>query len=140
MSIDFSKMNHVTADEIKIIGKSRSGSFSVSMVNNRNGKRFTLSKALHEFLGSPKRLQFVADGKYLYIGATIPHSTEFVTFSKGVGTTIIYDAGFVEYISRTFDLDYSNRTSISFSEIKIETHEHENEQITYARIKMVNDD
>jgi len=137
LSIDFSQLSHATADELKVVGSERRGSNGFTVVNAaRNGKRAKLTIALHEALGSPKRLQFASDKNYLYIGKIIPHCTEYVSFSSGTGTNIIYDTGFVFYLTNQFNLDFSNCTSISFREIEIGTQEYEGQEITYAKIKM----
>jgi hypothetical protein len=87
-------------------------------------------------LGSPKKLQFVADDDYLIIGPKIPYSTESVRFSSGTGVNIIYDAGFVHYLSSQFNLDFSERTSMAFKDVELDTQDFEGSQITFARIRM----
>ena len=137
--IDFSRLTQVTADDLKVAGVSRGGNsvYGISLVNtSQNGKRCKLTQGLHEVLGKPKKLQFVTDGDYLIIGETIPYCTEAVAFSKGTGTNIIYDSGFVHFLTSRFNLDFSGRTSIAFRDVEVETQEFEDEEITFARIKM----
>jgi hypothetical protein len=135
--VDFSKLSHVTADELQVFGQEKSGTYGISVVNSRrNGMRVSLTQMLHKSLGSPKSLEFAIDGNYLYIGAEIPYSTQSVPFSTGIGTNIIYNRGFVNFLTKRFGLDFTQRTSISFRDITIETQEFEEREIVYAKIKM----
>jgi hypothetical protein len=135
--LDFAAMAHVTPDDMKAAHARRNGALGISVVNTeRNGKRVKLTQALLEGLGSPKELQFVPDGEYLIIGPKIPYSTEAVYFSSGKGSNIIYDAGFVQYLTKRFKLDFSERTSFAFKDVELETQDFEDEQITFARICM----
>jgi hypothetical protein len=138
-SVDFSKLAHATADELKYAA-AKCGPLGIAIVNTvKNGVRVSFTKALHGALGSPTAIQFVADGDYLYLGQTIPYSTEFVPFSAGRGTNIIYARGFVNYLTKRFDLDFTDRTSMSFTDVEIRRQEYEGEQIIFARIKMINE-
>ena len=138
--VDFATLNHASADELKTTASKSGGArgvLGIAIVNNRNGNRMKFTQALHELLGSPTKLQFAIGGDYLYVGATIPHSTESVHFSEGTGKEIIYNKGFVAYLTKQFKLDFSECTSKSFHEVEIGTQEHEGQQITYAKIKMI---
>ena len=137
--MDFSKLKHVTPNDLQtaraVTGKS--GTLGISVVNTeRNGKRVKLTMALFDALGSPKSLQFVCDGDNLIIGPKIPHCTVSVKFSSGTGANIIYDAGFVQYLTKQFNLDFSARTSIAFRDVEVCSQEFEGESFTFARIHM----
>ena len=137
MGVDFTKLTPPTREELnKVSAVKSSGPLGISVVNNKNGRRVKLTNALFEFLGNPKRLKFIRDGEYLILGENLPHCTESVAFSKGKGTTIIYDVQFVWYVTEQFNLDYSERTSYSFHDVEVGTQEHEGDVITYAKIKM----
>jgi hypothetical protein len=139
-SVDFSKLVHVTADDMKYVA-AKHGPLGIAVVNTtRNGARVSFTKALHEALDSPTTIQFVTDGDYLYLGQMIPHSTESVAFSTGKGTNIIYARGFVNYLTSHFNLDFTACTSISFTDIEIRRQEHEGKQIIFAKIKMTKED
>ncbi len=136
-SIDFSTLTPVTSGDLKVVHTGKSGSLGISIVNTaKNGKQVKLTKTLFESLGSPKELQFVTDGDYLFIGKTIPHSTVSIPFSSGKGENIIYRAPFVQYLTKRFELDFSKRTSFSFHDVEIESHEFEGEEIVYAKVRM----
>jgi hypothetical protein len=134
---NFSKFSQVTADDIKVISKAKSGSYGISVVNTEsNGVRVSFTKALHEALDSPEEIQFVTNGDYLYVGAKIPYATESIPFSSGKGKNVIYHRGFVDFLTNHFQLDFSKRTSLSFRDVRIKTQEFEEEEIVFAKIKM----
>ncbi|MDR1508586.1 MAG: hypothetical protein LBS53_03000 [Synergistaceae bacterium] len=137
-SVDFSKLVHANADDLKCVA-AKHGPLGIAIVNTaRNGVRMSFTKALHEALGNPAAIQFATGGDYLYVGKTIPHSTESVPFSYGKGVNTIYARGFIIYLTNFFSLDFSNRTSISFTDVEIMEQEYEGEQIIFAKIKMIN--
>jgi hypothetical protein len=136
-NFDFSKLTQATADDLQVDGQEKRGAYGISVVNSKkNGVRVVLTPKLHESLGSPKSLQFATDDDDLYIGAEIPYSTQSVPFSTGIGTNIIYSRKFVNFLVKRFQLDFTQRTSMSFREIVIETQEFEEREIVYAKIKM----
>jgi hypothetical protein len=61
-----------------------------------------------------------------------------VPFSAGSGKNILYARGFVEYLTSRFDLDFTERTSMSFRDVEIRTQEYEGQQIIFAKIRMMN--
>lgn len=90
---------------------------SVSIVNCNNGKRVTLSAKLFAELGSPETVQVAVDGKKLYIGEFLDKADDFKVSNKTRG--YIYNASLVETLTEKMNIDFSNRTSVSFSDIKV---------------------
>ena len=94
---------------------------SVSLVLCDNGKRLTMSASLFEALGQPEKVKcaVIADRRYLIIAHDIKSvDTTYNVSNKGKG--IIYNSELVRTIADTFSLDFSNKTSMSFNNVKIE--------------------
>lgn len=94
---------------------------SVSLVLCDNGKRLTMSAILFEALGQPEKVKcaVIADRRYLIIAHDIKSvDTTYNVSNKGKG--IIYNSELVRTIADTFSLDFSNKTSMSFNNVKIE--------------------
>jgi len=95
------------------------GKPSICIVNSeRNGKRLMLSEALFQLLESPKKLSFLFKENHLAIANEFP-KTEAIKFSPDKRSHIIYSSGLVQDIVKKFNLDYSNRTSLSFNDIEV---------------------
>lgn len=96
---------------------------SVSIVNNINGKRFSISKALSETLNLEDTAYFLPvqeTGQLLISAAPLGQYASKVTLS-GTGKKICYNAALVQNLSACFKLDFSAKTSMSFTDIDIDT-------------------
>ena len=94
---------------------------SVSITNNVNGKRITLSKTLYSCLGQPETLQFAinSDAKVLIIGENLPNTNKSYSVSNKT-RGIVYNASLVEFVTREFELDFSEVTSMTFRDVILE--------------------
>lgn len=93
---------------------------SVSIVLCDNGKRLTMSASLFEALGQPDEVKcaVIESKRYLIIARDIKSvDTTYNVSNKGKG--IIYNAELVRTVAETFSLDFSNRTSMSFNNVKL---------------------
>ena len=102
------------------------GKYSVSVVNSDgNGKRITLSKALRDKLQLSDSISMVPLKKerVLMMAKALPFESASNIQLNSSNGRISYNAGAVKLIVDTFGLDYSNRTSMSFSDIEFDTHE-----------------
>ena len=137
--IDFTRLHSLTKKDFVSAGrKGGNGSSSLNIVNSEsNGKRVKLSNTLHEALGAPTAIQVARDDSNLIIGTKIPFATESFKFSPGKGTTIIYSANLVQWLTSVFRLDFTDgRVSRSFNDVTFETQEYDGEELTYAIINM----
>jgi len=95
---------------------------SLAIVNtDGNGKRISLSKSFFASLGFPKSVQVScnqAKGELL-IGHEIPGVDLSFKFSSGKGFTIIYNSPLVKILTDTFGIDFSERSSRSFNDVRI---------------------
>ncbi len=113
-------------ENIEVIDTSKSkcgrGVMSVSVVNSENGKRVTLSGALLAALGNPDNVQFAADSKenILYIAEDLGGTQKHQNIKHGK-KGIIYNAALVQKITDSFNIDYSDKTSVTFNNVTIDT-------------------
>ena len=92
---------------------------SVSIVNCDNGKRVTLSAKLYAELGTPATVQVAVDAKRLYVSENLGKNDlrNYRVSHKSRG--YVYCADLVEAITEKLNLDFSDRTSISLSNVKV---------------------
>ena len=110
---------------------------SFCIVNTlENGKRIKLSSSLVEALGNPETVQMNALENNLKIGKSLKNCS--VDFKLSRQDTI-YSSGLVEEITDFFKLDFSDRTSMSFDEVKIKTRHVGDEEIPYVVIRVGNE-
>ena len=96
--------------------------YSVSIVNNINGKRLTISKALSAVLSLDLTAYFlpVEETGQLLISAT-PIGNKYSCVSlSGADKKICYKASLVKMLTEAFKLDFSDKTSCSFGDITID--------------------
>lgn len=105
-------------------GKSASspGKCSVSVVNNRNGHRLSISQALANDLDLQDSVCVAAmpKDKMLLIGKNIPNARSYKLSGSPGEKRICYSASLSQLISDAFQLDYSNCSSKSFSDVSVE--------------------
>lgn len=104
------------------------GRYSFSVVNSEsNGKRFSISKALAEALDledSVSLLPVQQEGLLMISKRPLSERASSGNLN-GQGKKLCYNAGLVRLLTKTFRLDFSNRVSLSFSDISIEDNEGE---------------
>ena len=90
-----------------------------TLINSkRNGKRSVHSADLIESLGNPESLQFsYIPGKVL-IGENLKGVDRRFKLKKYGKKFVIYAASLVEEITKKLDLDYSDRVSITFTDVE----------------------
>ncbi len=96
------------------------GKHSLSIVNNINGKRITLSKTLSADLNVTDEVYFLpvpSENTLIVSSKSISSKSASCPTSGQDGKKICYAAGVVKMITETFALDYSNVTSLSFNNI-----------------------
>ena len=102
--------------------KTTSSKSSISIVNNVNGKRLTISKALAEDLGVDDvayAMPSAADRK-LVLGKTLPFPSAVKLPLHGEGKKTAYVANLVEVLVKMYNLDYTDCTSQSFDSIEFD--------------------
>lgn len=99
------------------------GKYSLSIVNNINGKRVTLSKTLSSDLNITDEVHFLpvpSENILIVSSKSISSKSASCPMSGQDGKKICYAAGVVKMITEAFALDYSNVTSLSFNNISFD--------------------
>lgn len=103
---------------------SRGGAYSVNIVCAKgNRKSLTLSKKLAEKLALPENVfvtVYDTEGYIALSPAAIDPDSVAYKFSNATDY-IVYNAALVQFLAETFNLDYTQRTSISFRDIEFAT-------------------
>ncbi|MFR1316862.1 MAG: hypothetical protein ACLSBN_14415 [Clostridium perfringens] len=102
----------------------RSNQGVVTIINTeKNGKRIVFPKDVMEELGNPPKILISCSDNAIAVGERLPDNQNFLSikYSKTKGT--IYSAGTVNELTEMYQLDFSNKTSITFLEVKYTTYE-----------------
>lgn len=113
------KANNNSSSVVVSTGTSK---YSVSIVNNINGKRVSISKALSADLSINSSAYFLPveeTGQLLISASPIGDRSSCVPLS-GAEKKICYNAALVQMLTNAFKLDFSDKTSCSFSNITID--------------------
>ena len=89
----------------------------LSIVKSETVNRLMFAKEMMDKLSNPKRVVISFADEKIAIGEQLPNNENYlkVNYSKTKG--VIYSAGVKEIVDK-YDLDFSTRTSITFSEVK----------------------
>jgi hypothetical protein len=101
----------------KTTSRSNSRAGVMSVVNSNCGKRVMLSKELMDRLNNPSKISMSFSEEYIAVGATLPNNNNQLTIKLREKKGVIYSVGIVSEITDKYGLDFSNRTSITFSEV-----------------------
>lgn len=108
------------ANRSNIATFSAASGFSFSIVNAEgNGKRISISKAIADKLGLENTAMLIplADSGVIMIGKTLPFPNASELKLNGKEKKIAYNAGAVKLLTKLFNLDFSAKTSRSFSDV-----------------------
>lgn len=110
-------MNAVPCSAKNIIrATSNKGGFSV--IKAQTGNRVTIAKQGYEHLGKPNTLQFAFTDTSVIIGANLPNNSNDFNVKDSNGKAIVYSTPLVTEIAEAFELDFTNRTSMTFGDIQ----------------------
>lgn len=88
-----------------------------TIVNSKeNGKRMTFPKSLLEELGIEENVDVSITLNGLAIGSELPENAETFQLKMSGNKGVIYSASLVQEITEVFELDFSDRVSITFNE------------------------
>ena len=115
--IDIEELNEV--EEVKgSVRKKSKGGFGV--INTSKVKRVTLTKKIYGKLKEPKTVQVALLDEIVLIGEVIPNCKEshLIRQTSNGGGACIYCAELVKVITEKYQLDFSDCSSITFSDIE----------------------
>lgn len=115
--INIEELNEV--EEVKgSVRKKSKGGFGV--INTSKVKRITLTKKIYGKLKEPEAVQVALLDEEVLVGEVIPNCKEshLVRQTSNGGGVCIYCAGLVKAITEKYQLDFSDCSSITFSNIE----------------------
>ena len=98
--------------------KSVANSGGFSIVKARTGNRITLSKQGYEHIGKPNSMQFAFNDTSLIIGEKLPNNDNDFNVKDSNGKAMVYSTPLVKEIAEAFELNFDNRTSMTFGDIQ----------------------
>lgn len=106
------------ASTSKSISRASGEAGVMSIVKAKTGNRQTLSKELLQELNNPERVQIAFTEGSVIIGERLPNNNSSFNVKISGAKGIIYSSQLVKEITDWFELDFSNRTSITFNEVE----------------------
>ena len=91
---------------------------AISLINTKSGKRLIIAKSLISNLNNPSKVVIGLSKNKLAIGEKLPANENYFTVKDYKGKGVIYSADLVKEISEEFKLNFLNRTTITFTEVK----------------------
>lgn len=110
-------LSEFTPSVCEQMGRTVGQSGVMSVVNSKSGVRVTLSKELLEHLDHPKTIQIGFSDHLIAISENLGDQYTSYTMQKSGPKNIIYRSELVKQITEKYQLNFSNRTSITFTEV-----------------------
>lgn len=82
------------------------------------GKRITIGKPVMGHLGSPETIQILTDKDGIVISKALSEDATSFRLRKSGKKSCVYSSNLVDTLTEEFNLDFSNRTSISFQDVE----------------------
>ena len=114
-------LNQFKASESKTVNRNNNGEGIMSVVNAKTGKRITLSRQLMDKLNNPEKIVISFNDNKIAI--QLPNNVNCLSIKHYKSKGILYSAGIVNEITCKYNLDFSNKTSITFSDVEYITYE-----------------
>ncbi len=110
------------ASTSKTISKTSTEAGVMSVINSKNSRRITLDKDVMSELSNPEMISISFSDDSMAIAEKLPNNDNLLKVRKSGGKGVIYSAGLVSEITNKYMLDFSNRTSITFSDVEYIQH------------------
>lgn len=110
------------------------GAGGMSVVNSSNGKRITLNAAILNELTHRDSVQIAYTDDFIAIANYLGVSNTDYSLGKSGKGGVIYNSALVQEIVTRFDLDYFERTSITFPIAEIQ--EGENGKVVFIGMRL----
>jgi hypothetical protein len=109
------EQKHITKPKSSDKSRTKSVKGVASAINSKaNGKRFTLSKELMELLGNPESVEIGFTDIGIVLSKKLPENGAEFRIRKCGNKGVIYSSSLVQEITEQFDLDFSDKVSITF--------------------------
>lgn len=115
--MDYNTLNF-RAPKSKPLTKATGIPCKLTIVNTvKNGKRLTIADDVLEAVGATAEVQIAINDEGIAIGNGLPGDITAFALRKSGKKGVIYSTELVEELTDLFDLDFSDRSSISFPEV-----------------------
>jgi len=104
----------------------------LSVINSTNGKRVVISPQVIDNIDNPSIVQIGYSDQAIAIGSHLGVGFTSYPLNKSGAKSIIYRTELVKQITENYDLDFTNRTSITFADVMY----HKNNGHTVALISV----
>lgn len=104
--------------ESKVRSKSIGEAGAMSIVNAKTGKRIIVSREVMEKLNNPESVVMSFAVNKIAIGEQLPNNDNYIKIKALKSKGVIYSAGIVKEITDIYELDFSNKTSITFLDVE----------------------
>lgn len=111
-------LENFIASTSKTISKTSTEAGVMSVINSKNSRRITLDKDLMSELSNPEMISISFSDDSIAIAEKLPNNDNLLKVRKSGGKGVIYSVGLVSEITNKYMLDFSNRTSITFSDVE----------------------
>lgn len=106
-----------TASTSKTIAKTSAEAGVMSVINSKSCKRIVLSSEVIYKLNNPNTISISFSDDSLAIAERLPNNDNLLKLRSSGKKGVIYSSGLVSEITDKYGLDFSNRVSITFSEV-----------------------
>ena len=90
----------------------------MSIVSAKTGKRIVISKEIMEKLNKPERIVMSFAEDKIAIGEQLPNNDNYINIKVLKSKGVVYSSGIVKEITDLYELDFSNKTSITFLDVE----------------------
>lgn len=111
----------------------KSVSGGISVVNAKTGKRVSVSESIVDYLGVKDKIQFAFSDNKIAVGKDLPNNDNYFTIKISKSKGNVYSTGLVLEITELYDLDFRDKTSITFDDIQYQNIQGDN--IVIIKIK-----
>jgi hypothetical protein len=111
-------VRNATPCSAKNIIRATSNKGGFSIVKAKSGNRTTIAKQGYEYLGKPNTLQFAFSDTSIIIGVNLPNNDNDFNVKDSNGKAIVYSTPLATKIAKTFELNFDNRTTMTFGDIQ----------------------
>lgn len=110
-------LGNFKASTSKTISKTSTEAGVMSVINSKNCRRITLAKEVMSELNNPKIISISFSNDMLAVAERLPNNDNLLKVKSCGNKGVIYSSGLVSEITDKYGLDFSNRVSITFSEV-----------------------
>ncbi|WP_195617296.1 MULTISPECIES: hypothetical protein [Clostridium] len=98
--------------------RKKSAGGGISVVNAKTGKRVAVSKSILDYVGVVDKIQFAFSDNEIAVGKDLPNNDNYFTIKISKSKGNVYSTGLVSEITELYDLDFKDKTSITFDDIQ----------------------